>query len=435
MRRVTLVLIPLCLVACGMPRPEPVLVARRSVSPTWAFENGQWFDGRRFATRTMYVADGVFREDRPVRVDSTVDLKGAWVIPPFGDAHTHNLDGTFNLDTVRARYIKEGTFYVQVLTNSVSGANAVRDRWNRACDLDVTYANAGITSTLSHPFLAYEPRAMRSIPFGADWRDHATAIRASRLRLGDAYWFIDSLPDLDRVWPRVLATRPDLLKVFLLDATETPPVMPDTGLPSGRGLRPSMLAAVMERARAQGLRVSAHIETAADLRLAVEQGVTIFAHLPGYALADALDLAPYEIDEATAKLAGRSGVTVIPTLQWASNPGGETTPAGIRRRLDLQARNIDRLRRHGVTVAVGSDQFGSTAAPEFDAFRKLGLWSNAELLSLWGEQTSRSIFPGRKIGRLAAGYEASFLVLPSDPVASLDALQGITMRFKQGCRL
>ena len=435
MRRVVLWFTPLCLAACGAPRHQTSLIARRSPSPTWAFENGRWFDGGRFVTRTMYVSDGVFREDRPARVDSTVDLKGSWAIPPFGDAHTHNLDGTFNLETVRARYLREGTFYVQVLTNSVSGANAVRDRWNRACDLDVTYANAGISSTLSHPFLAYEPRAMRSIPFGADWRDHAAAIRASRLRLGDAYWFIDSLPDLERVWPRVLATKPDLLKVFLLDATETPPVMPDTGLPSGHGLRPSVLAAVMERARAHGLRVSAHIETAADMRLAVEQGVTIFAHLPGYALADNLDLAPYEIDEATARLAGRRGVIVIPTLQWANNPGGETTPAGIQRRLDLQARNIERLRRHGVTVAVGSDQFGATAEPEFQAFRKLGLWSNAELLTLWGEQTARSIFPGRRLGRLAAGYEASFLVLPRDPLASPDALREITMRFKQGCRL
>lgn len=435
MPRLHFVLALLCLSACTGRIQEPVLTARVSPSPTFAFVNGRWFEGARFVDRTLYAINGVFTDRPSATIDTTVDLGRGYVIPPFGDAHTHNLDGTFNLDTIRARYIHEGTFYVQVLTNSTTGANAVRSRWNRACDLDVTYANGGISSTLSHPFLAYEPRAMRSIPFGADWRDHAAAIRASRLRLGDAYWFIDSLPDLDGVWPRIVATRPDLLKIFLLDAREHPSAMPDTGLPSGFGLRPSVIGPLVQRARAEGLRVSAHIETAADLRLAIESGVTIFAHLPGYGVADSVDLARFAIDETTARLAGARGVTAIPTLSWSRDPGFATSEAGIRRRMENQARNIQLLRTHGATIALGSDKFGSTASQEFQEFRRLGLWTNAELLTLWGETTSRSIFPSRRIGRLEPGYEASFLVLRQDPLASLDAVGDIAMRFKQGCRL
>lgn len=36
-------------------------------------------------------------------------------------------------------------------------------------------------------------------------------------------------------------------------------------------------------------------------------------------------------------------------------------------------------------------------------------------------------------GRLADGYEASFLVVPSDPMSDFDVLKRIQLRVKQGC--
>ena len=47
--------------------------------------------------------------------------------------------------------------------------------------------------------------------------------------------------------------------------------------------------------------------------------------------------------------------------------------------------------------------------------------------------TPSLIFPRRRIGALADGHEATFLVFREDPFSSLDALRGITLRVKQGC--
>ena len=61
------------------------------------YSGGRWFDGNRFVPRTMYVVDGAFRQRRPATVDSTVDLAGGYVVPPFSDAHQHlyaPIDGT-----------------------------------------------------------------------------------------------------------------------------------------------------------------------------------------------------------------------------------------------------------------------------------------------------------------------------------------------------
>ena len=123
--------------------------------PSYAFVNGRWLDHGHFVARSWWSVNGVLTDHAPAHVDSTIDLRGGWVIPPFGDAHTHNLDGPFNLDSVRAAYLREGTFYVQVLANSRAGAASVRNcqlipciRFERTCTKPVSES---ITASLIGP--------------------------------------------------------------------------------------------------------------------------------------------------------------------------------------------------------------------------------------------------------------------------------------------
>lgn len=63
---------------------------------------------------------------------------------------------------------------------------------------------------------------------------------------------------------------------------------------------------------------------------------------------------------------------------------------------------------------------------------ELGIFTTEEMLNMWCETTPRSIFPGRNIGRLDEGFEASFLVLGGDPIEDFDHVRNILMRVKQG---
>lgn len=68
-----------------------------------AFENGHWFDGRRFVRRdTVFLVSGRI-ETRRQRATRRVDLAGAYVIPPLGDAHTHEFAGAFGFEDQRRR--------------------------------------------------------------------------------------------------------------------------------------------------------------------------------------------------------------------------------------------------------------------------------------------------------------------------------------------
>lgn len=90
------------------------------------------------------------------------------------------------------------------------------------------------------------------------------------------------------------------------------------------------------------------------------------------------------------------------------------------------------MKKHGVRVILGSDSYRNTSLPEAMYLASLGVYSNGELLRLWSEETPRAIFPNRRIGRLAPGYEASFLALDRDPIADFSNVNSVRLRVKQG---
>ena len=62
----------------------------------YEFAHGQWFDGRKFVMKKFYVVGGKLTSRKPARVDSVIDLSGKYVVPPFGEAHNHNVESASN---------------------------------------------------------------------------------------------------------------------------------------------------------------------------------------------------------------------------------------------------------------------------------------------------------------------------------------------------
>jgi imidazolonepropionase-like amidohydrolase len=404
--------------------------------------NGQWYDGKGFKRSTFYSIDGVLTSRAPARVDETVDLANGYVIPPFGDAHTHNLDGTYGLDKMVETYLNEGTFYVQVLCNYATGARQARPMLNRPTSVDVVYANGGLTSTLGHPFLAYEPRAL-GFWNPAEWEANMEKIKLGRKGERDVYWFLDSIADVDAQWPAFVAQKPDVVKILLLDA-KNHEQLAKNGKVGDKGLSPEVAAYVVRKAHGAGLRVYAHIETADDFRLGLRIGVDGFAHAPHYGWNGSETSRPAnDLTAADVRLAARKRVVVIPTAQLGKLEAGtgETdeerriATERLRQIVERQRRLLGLMLRSGVTLALGSDYYGQSLGGELWYLHDNRILDNATLLRTAVETTPRVIFRGRKIGRLADGYEASFLVLDGNPIERFEHVKSIRLRFKQGVRL
>ena len=188
--------------------------------------------------------------------------------------------------------------------------------------------------------------------------------------------------------------------------------------------------------------MSTHVETASDFRTAVAAGADEINHLPGFRperddLRSYERLARFEISDDDARRAAQRGVVVVTTigavLEILSQvpAGSELAPLAERTRSMLR-RNLARLHRAGVRVALGSDEYTRTTDFEAEQIAALHAVDNLTLLKWWVENTPATIFPNRRLGRLAAGYEGSFLVLAGNPLEDFANTRKITLRVKQG---
>lgn len=404
----------------GALRAQAEDAPRPSVDPTvHEYRNGRWFDGRGFVERTMYVRDGTFVDEPSTGADSVIDLRGRWVIPPFGEAHNHNVEaGPGFADRVR-RYLSHGVFYVKNPNVLPSGVDPIREEVNRPTSIDVTFAGGGLTGPGGHPVGVVQ----RNVSRGTWTEDQGE---------GAFYHAVADTGDLDAAWAALLSARPDFVKTYLLYSETHDRRADDPACVGQRGLDPDLLPAIVERAREAGLRVTTHVETAADFRRAVDAGVDEIAHLPGFR-GDEDNRFPepdrFLLDRTDARRAAEAGVVVVTTLGDFGQLDDEVTS---RRARGIFRHNLEVLKEEGVSLAVGSDDYGAVGVEEAFQLLELDVFSNVELLGMWVEDTPRTIFPDRRIGRLAPGYEASFLVLERNPIEDFSATRAIRLRVKQG---
>jgi predicted amidohydrolase YtcJ len=381
-----------------------------------AFVNGLWFDGQRFVGRTAYAIDGRLTFVRPATVARTIDLAGGYVVPPFAEAHNHNLITASLADAMIPRYLAEGVFYAKMQSNLPRLSDPIRDRFNRPTSVDVMFANGPLTATGGHPVALREQLVERGVYPGFT--------KATLENQG--YVLINSAADIESKWPMILSMRPDFIKAVLVFSEEFERRRDDTAYFGRKGLDPKLLPRLVARAHASGLRVSVHTNTATDFHYAVTAGADEIAHLPGY-------FTPSLIAEADARRAAERGISVVTTVSLAVRRRDQ---AELYQRIrEAQAANLRLLHRHGVQLTIGSDDVEQTSTGEVRYLQELGVFDNLTLLKMWSENAARTIFPNRRIGALQEGYEASFLVLEGDPIKDFVNTGKIRLRFKQGVQL
>jgi Amidohydrolase family len=397
-----------------------------------AFTNGRWFNGTAFIPAAWYSVNGVLTQHRPDEITSTVDLHGEYVVPAYGEAHNHNISRPPRPSELQM-YVKQGVLYMMNLNNVIEG----KDADSGSSSVDVVYANGGLTGAGGHVVALHEQIIDRGGMKG---------IRKEDLD-GYAFHVVESEAELRTRWPRILAGKPDLIKTYLGFSEEYEKRKSDPAFFGKRGLNPELLPAIVRMAHHDHLRVAVHIETAHDFEVAVAAGADIIAHLPGYRVGTEagtdLDARHWLISDTTAREAAARGVFVETTaLAGRAIRSGKSDETQLIR--DLYRRNLTTLRAAGVRLVLGSDFYNGTSLAEalflgsgqnIPGVESLGVMSNLEIVRLLTETTPQMIFPARKIGRIAEGYEATFLTLSKSPLEELSGLGSITHRFKHGVEL
>jgi hypothetical protein len=395
------------------PSPDPVV----------KLTNGKWFNGAKFESRVVYMQRGMFIGKPRTDPDSVIDLHGGYVVAPFGEAHNHNFDAS-SPEAAKAvvdKYFADGVFYGQNPANVLRARKGLTGFINVPNGIDVTFSNAALTGPGGHPIGLFLRKLGRGAMLPTDTNTTSGFI-----------WIIHDRKDLEAKWAGILASNPDFIKVILAYSDQYDRRLADSTTFNWRGIDPRLLPEIVKRAHATGRRVMAHVETAADFRNALHAGVDEIGHIPGFRgneQGQLPNLKPYTLTDSDAAEAARRGTFVVTTL------GGivGVPDTALRKKADaFFAENLRMLRKHKVRVIIGSDSYRTTSQPEALYLSTLRVYSNAELLRMWSEATPRAIFPGRRIGRLVPGYEASFIVLASDPLSDFANVKTIALLVKQG---
>ena len=394
------------------------------------FANAHVFDGASFVQRDICVERSQIVSCKGLR-GAAVDMAGAYITPPFGDAHTHHFDGPYGIDWQTKLGLQSGAFYAMNLTAQSTQVALIRDRFRGPTNVDVVSSLGGITGPESHPAEIYEANAIGAYSY-EDQLARAEEIRAGRKVADDAYYVVENKADFERKWPLITSRSPDLIKVFLRTSERYEEGFGKWG--PGGGIDPKLLPFIRDKANAEGLRLAVATSTLGDFRAAVRSGADIVTHLPCNQDTSSDPDSPYYVvrsDEqcmittADAQEAASVGLAaVLITSEWAKD-----RPQQV---VDWERHNIQVLESAGVALAVGSNAYGLTLTDGLVGGVNKGLIDPVDLLRMASIVSPRLIFPARRVGCLEVGCEASFIAFATNPIRDFSAVRTIVYRLKDG---
>lgn len=412
MRLPLLLCLAIAVAACGAPQtPEA----------SYQLNNGQWYQNGAFTDHTAYIVDGALRfsdsDDYRLAEDGkTIDMKNGFVVPPYCEAHNHNLgDGVEGVEETIESYLEDGVFYVMIQGSFQLYREKITDQLNTPTSVDVAFANNGLTGSGGHPRRLRESLMERFEKY-PDFTKETLPDKG--------YFEADTLPQLREKWALILAERPDFVKVMLYHSEEYELRKDNPEYYGRRGLNPTLLPEFIRMAHSKNLRVAAHVETDFDMATALAAGADIIAHLVS-------NDSNTRISDATIALAKESGASITTTISVGKRIA-RRAPDEYAKIVESQKDNLRRLKEAGVKLAIGSDTVFGTSRNEADLLASLGVLDNSTLLEMWTSACAQTVFPHREIGRLDEGYEASFLVLGANPLEDFENTNAIQLRFKDG---
>src|SRR5882762_8291207 len=123
--------------------------SQQPLSKTYEFMNGQWFDGHEFRRKRLYSVGGSLTAKKPSKIDSVIDLTGKYVIPPFGEAHNHNVEWSDEetFSRLKRTYLEAGIFYVKNPNNLPRTRTPLLNRINTLPSMEACFVNGGLTAS------------------------------------------------------------------------------------------------------------------------------------------------------------------------------------------------------------------------------------------------------------------------------------------------
>jgi imidazolonepropionase-like amidohydrolase len=391
------------------PSPEPPAAAPEAAAGVTVFTGARLLvgDGTVVDNATFTVGPddrfGLVGSTAAVTVPAgatTVDLSGLTVMPAIVDTHTHLSRDRAGLtaDLKRRAYFGVGA----AMSLGQDTGDVIHAMRREVIPGHALYRTAG------RGFTAPEP-GRSDIPYWITTAEEGRAGVREQAALGI-----------------------DIVKVWVDDRMGQYPK-----------LAPELYGAVIEEAHANGLRVIAHEYYLADAKELVRRGIDAFAH----GVREPID------DELVAMLKERPSFVVVPNLpdrgvaqdmSWlaAALPAEQVAQlqaAAVDRPeaqafFGIQARNLERLAREGVAIALGTD--GNVPwGPHLEMADMVATGMTPAQVIVAATGDAAEFMRLADAGTVAPGKAASFIVLEANPLDDITHTRRIRDVYLRGQRI
>ncbi|MFZ4634233.1 MAG: hypothetical protein ACOYNO_08520 [Saprospiraceae bacterium] len=389
----------------------------QTATPVFELRNGQFFDGVGFKEGVWYTANGVISSKAPAAIDSVIDLQGAFVIPAMADALCLNIaDNNLAPNSINL-YADEGVFYLLIAGNTQEGKADAENLLDGPRKPDAAYANGSLTCRGCYPTLDYESRAAKIlIPTQIEQRKEE--LLTARTMHGNGYWTFNSKDEVKVNWPKLMAQKPEALFLQLRK----------TGVNNPQALNPEVAKAIQKYGKKAKIPVYAYVETVADVRLAMQLKLNGIYGLPGSGWDGSGNSEALTLSDADLVALAKKQMVVVPLFGQAQG----ITMINKSAVTAFHTKTLQRLYEKGVNVCIGSGDTQRTLRNELNYWFQLGNIDNMALLRTLCVNTPKAVFPKRKIGKIADGYEANLIVLKDNPANNILKTRMVAFKMKAG---
>ena len=405
MSRALILLAALIASACSSSSPEQA--AQAPASTATVFEgariivgNGQTIDNATFVVEGNRLTQvGTAAEVKAPEGARRVDLAGKTVMPAIIDTHVH---------TSRER---------DALVNDLRR----RAYWGVGAAMSLGQDNVEV------PF---QVRG-ETIPEAALFRTAGRGITAPEPGRPDLPYWVSTEEEARKAVQEQAALKVDIIKIWVDDRDG-----------KFKKLTPALYGAVIDEAHKQNVRVTAHLFTLQDGKGLLKAGLDAFAH----------GVRDRDIDDEFVKMIkARSDVVLVPNLPDSGVVTdlsflGEFVPAEELTKLQanvskerpeaqkafgIQARNLARLNKEGITIALGSD--GNTPwGPHLEMADMVAAGMSPSDVIVAATRNGAAFMRLTDMGTIETGKNADFIVLDANPLDDITNTRRISSVYLRG---